>query len=188
MIKSIVKVTALVAMLSAGSIVHAANESSIIIKTGSFSLSNATQTIGGSSITFDDSSSGVFALEYERSMKNNLSWGIEYISYTNDYASGTGYADAFQLMANIRKYFDVSKSVQPYVGAGVGVAGVSLGGVGTGTGAGIGFQVMGGVKFPFKAVSAIIEYKYISSEPEDSVGTTVDTSGSGIFAGIAINF
>ena len=185
--KSFVKTTVLIAMLSAASMAHAANESSFALKAGSFTLDSKDQNILGPK-TFDDSSSSVFALEYEKNMNNNLSWGVEFISYSNDYSAGTGTADAFHVMGNIRKYFDASKRVKPYIGGGIGVAGVSMSGPVTGSASGISFQVMGGVKFPFKAVSAILEYKFISAEPEDSAGTTVDTSGTGIFAGIAFNF
>jgi len=53
----IIRVTVLIAMLGAGSLVHAANGSSINIKTGNFTLDSKTQNIGGSTVTFDDSSS-----------------------------------------------------------------------------------------------------------------------------------
>lgn len=188
-------------MLGATSVVNAAskNKSSLIVKAGTFKLANKSQTIGVP-VTFDDSSSSVFAIEYEKMHKRDMTWGyekmhkrymtwgVELISYSNDYALGAGTADAIQVMVNIKSYYKISKSVWPYVGLGIGVAGVSLGGVGTGSGRSIGYQGIVGVKFPFKAVSAIVEYKYVSSHPEDSAGIKVDTSGSGIFAGIGINF
>ncbi len=190
--KSIIKATALVALLSAGSMVHAANESSFSIKVGNFNLSEKTQAIGGFFITeYDDSSSSVFALEYEKQIKNNISWGGELINYSNDMiringipVSGIG-ADTLLIMFNGKKYFDASKIVKPFIGAGIGVSTVS---VNEASASGIAFQAMAGLKFSFKTFSALVEYKLVSSEAEDSVGDKVDVSGSGVFAGIAFNF
>jgi len=182
----IIRVTVLIAMLGAGSLVHAANGSSINIKTGSYRISEATQNIGGTTVTFDDSSSSVFSVEYERGFGKDLSWGVEVLSYSNDIIAGSSASDASTaiVMGTVRKYFDVSKHVQPYIGAGAGVSVVTI----FGSGSGLAFQGMAGVKFPFDSISAILEYKFVSSEPEDDFGDSVDISGSGIFAGIAINF
>lgn len=173
-------------MLAAASLAHAAGGSSLNIKTGSYSISEATQNIGGITVTFDDSSSPVFTVEYEREFGKDLSWGVELTSYSNDILAGSSANDASTLlvMGTVRKYFDVSKVVKPYIGAGAGVSVVTI----SGSGSGIGFQGMAGVKFPFDSISAIVEYKFISSEADDDIGATIDVSGSGIFAGIAFNF
>ena len=121
---------------------------------------------------------------YERRFGKDLSWGVEYLTYSNDIIADSDDADTAIVMGTIRKYFDVSKHVQPYIGAGAGVSVVTI----FGSAAGIAFQGMAGVKFPFNGISAILEYKFISSEAEDAYGATVDVSGSGIFAGVAFNF
>jgi len=74
----IIRVFTLIAMLGGSSIVYAANINSLNIKTGNFTLDNKTQNIGGPTVTFDDSSSSVFSVEYERSFGKDLSWGVEY--------------------------------------------------------------------------------------------------------------
>jgi len=189
--KSIIKVTVLVALLSVGSMGHAANKSSFSIKVGDFTLSEKLQNIGGFITEFDDSSSSVFALEYEKQIKNNLSWGIELINYSNDIIRINGFsvssidADTLLIMLNGKKYFDASKVVKPFVGAGIGVSAVDINGA---SASAIAFQAMAGLKFPFDKISAFVEYKLVSSDAEDSVGDKVDVSGSGIFAGIAFNF
>jgi len=106
------------------------------------------------------------------------------ITYSNDIVAISNDADTAIVMGTLRKYFDVSKYIQPYIGAGAGVSVVTI----DGTGAGIAFQGMAGVKFPFNGISAILEYKFLSSEADDGFGSTVDVSGSGIFAGVAFNF
>ena len=185
MIKSALQSMAIVGLLCTASMAYAENEKSLHLKIGSFTISDATQTIGATTVTFDDSSSSVFSVEYEKQLKKDQSWGFEVASYTNDIIAGaTGDASTLLMMGNIRKYFDVSKSVKPYVGGGIGLNVVTI----NGSGSGIAFQGMAGLKFPFDSISAIVEYKYVSSEADDDFGATVDTSGSGIFAGIALNF
>ncbi|MCW9032322.1 MAG: porin family protein [Gammaproteobacteria bacterium] len=184
--KSIITTTVLLFMLSAGSMVHAATGSSLNIKTGSFSINDKTQNIGGTTVTFDDSSDSVFSIEYESAFGKNFSWGVDVLNYSNDILAGSSANDASSLliMGTVRKYFDVSKHVQPYIGGGVGTSVVTI----VGSGSGIAFQGMAGIKFPFDSISAILEYKFISSEADDDYGASIDVSGSGIFAGIAINF
>ena len=107
--KSMIATTALLVMFSAASMVHAANGSSMNIKTGSFSINEQTQNIGGTTVTFDDASDSVFSIEYESEFGNNLSWGVEVLNYSNDILAGTSADDASSLlvMGTIRKYFDV---------------------------------------------------------------------------------
>lgn len=182
----IIGATLLVAMLSTSSIVHAAGESSFAIKMGNIDLDNTSNAITGGPFVFEESSSSVFSLEYEKQVRNNISWGVEVVSYSNAPVSGTlADADTVLVMGNARKYFDISERIKPFVGGGIGLTTINLDFV---TVSGLSYQVMAGIKFPFKKISAILEYKLVSSEAEDSVGETIDTSGSGIFAGIAFNF
>lgn len=183
----IIRATALIAMLGVGSIALAENRNSINIKTASFTLNETNQNIGFSTYVFDESSSSVFSVEYERRFGKDLSWGVETTSYSNDIISGASFSDKLDtllVMGTVRKYFKVSKYVQPFIGAGAGVSVATI----EGSGSGIGFQGMAGIKFPFDSISAILEYKFISSEAEDDFGSTVDVSGSGVFAGIGFNF
>ncbi len=183
-----IQTTVLVTMLATSSLANALG-SSINIKTASLTLSEKTQNIGSRTVTFDDSASSVFSIEYEREFGLGLSWGIETISYSNDILASSPSTSANDMntlivMGTIRKYFDLSPHVKPYFGAGAGVSVVTI----VGSGSGIGFQGMVGVKFPFDSVSAILEYKVISSEPDDDLGASVDVSSDGVFAGVSINF
>lgn len=166
---------------------------SFIIKTGSFVLANKTQAIGGINTTFGTTSSSVSSIAYEKKNKKGLSWGVEYTTYKNNYStpSVTGVATSTHIMVNLKKYFKVSKHVQPFVGAGGGASVIILKSDTTGSTGGavaLGYQAMAGIVFPFKRVSLILEYKIISAQPTDTVGDSVDISGSGAFAGISFNF
>lgn len=185
----LLKTSAVIALLSLSATGYAASKGSIILKTGSFSLSTSNQTIL-TPLSFDTSSSGVFAIEYEARLKKNTSWGVEFITYNNDYTGGSGgSSNARQLTGNFRQYFDAGKNVKPFIGAGISAASATMSGQVVGSVGGIGFQAMGGVKFPFsKKAFAIVEYKIISSAPDDAAGVSVDTSGNGLFAGIGFKF
>ena len=181
------KITLMMTLLIMSAVSYAENRGNVTVKTGSFTLANKSQTIVGA-VTFDEKASSVFAIEYEYKMKENLSWGAEYIGYKNTYASGTGTASFTHIMFNMRKLFRPAKHVQPFVGIGAAASTVALSGIGTGTGGGFGFQIMGGVKFPFEDFSAVIEYKMITANPDDKAGTSVSSTGSGLFTGIGISF
>ncbi len=184
---NIIKIIVATILISLSSLSYADGRGSVIVKSGSFTLAEKNQTIVGA-VTFDETSASPFAIEYEYKMRENLSWGGEYISYTNTYSSGAGKASFTHIMFNIRKLFKIAKHVEPFVGIGAGAATVALSGIGSGTGGGFGFQLMGGVKFPFNDFSAVIEYKMITANPDDKAGTSVNSSGSGLFAGIGITF
>ena len=167
---------------------YAEHQSSVYLKLGSFTMAKESQTIIGA-VTFDTTSTSIFALEYEKKMRNNMSWGGELISYQNDYTPGAGKTDTTHIMANIRKSFDVAKHFKPFIGVGVGASTATFsGGALTGSAGGLGFQAMAGIRIPFDEVSIIAEYKVISAKPDDSTGTSVDISGRGLFIGVGMNF
>lgn len=169
---------------------HAA-ENVIIPKLGSFSLSETQQTTVGVNATYDEDSSGVFAVEYERRLDGGFSFGGEFVSYTNDYtsSSGSGEADVGVLTFNVKQYFNSSGSFMPFVGAGIGFGVASMSGPISGDAVDLALQIMGGFEYQFTdTIGIYAEYKVISSEPEDDAGETVDISGSGVFAGLTIHF
>lgn len=185
----ILKITTLFTLLLSASLANAAGGHSLNIKTASLTLSEKTQTIGSRTVTFDDSAKSVFSIEYEQEFGQGLTWGVDLTSYTNDITASTPSTSANDMSSvvisgTVRKYFDAGKYVKPYIGGGMGVSAVTI----VGSGSGLAFQGMAGIKFPFDSISAVIEYKVISSDPEDDVGASVDISSSGVFAGIAINF
>lgn len=184
----IFKLSALITLLTVSMNTSAESYNNITLKLGSYTLGSSKQTIV-SPVTFDTKSTSVFAIEYERKFKNNLSWGGELIRYKNTFTPGSNAATGMHVFANVKKYFDLATHVQPFIGAGAGASTVRLSGSSSsGVAGGFGVQFNAGVKFPFEDVSFLVEYKVISSEPSDSAGSSVDLSGNGLFAGLAINF
>lgn len=175
---------------------HAYADNIIILKGGNFSLSKTQQTILSTNTIFDEDSSGVIAFEYEWRGDSGLSFGAEVVSYSNTYTvpTGSGEIDALLLTVNVKQYFrDYSAYFKPYIGAGIGAGTADLstttGIAFDGSAGGFAYQLMAGLEFHFHDnLGVYAEYKYISSETEDSAGEKIDISGSGIFAGLSIHF
>lgn len=169
------------------------NKNTIIIKSGSFNISEASQTIAGSSATFEENSSSVIAIEYSRKFGNNLTYGGELVKYSNEYATFiSGDVDTTIIIANIKKYFDLSTHFQPFIGAGAGAVLTTVSGPFDGSAGGFATSLVLGAEIPFENIGIHIEYKYLSAtaDNETTSGNTAkfDVSGSGIFAGVSIHF
>ncbi|MCW8901021.1 MAG: porin family protein [Gammaproteobacteria bacterium] len=184
----ILKLSAFIATLMISITSFADTYHNITLKTGQFTFGDKTQVIE-TAVLFDENSTSEFAIEYEIKLRNNLTFGGELIRYKNTFDTGSNNATGTHFFANFKKYFDVATHVQPFIGVGAGASTVRLSGSSSsGTAGDFGLQFMAGIKFPFEDISAVIEYKVISAEPSDDVGSSVDLSGDGLFAGLAINF
>lgn len=92
-------------------------------------------------------------------------------------------------LVNAKKYFSATKTVHPYVGAGIGSAATDFtGDVISGNGFGLALQAMAGVEFRSEKVGIYTEAKFLSADTEDEADENADASGSGIFAGLSIFF
>ncbi|MDH3670687.1 MAG: porin family protein [Gammaproteobacteria bacterium] len=163
-------------------------DSALIVKAGSFELSDDTQNISGVSLVFDEDASSVFSIEYEWGI-DEVVLGGELLSYSNDWDSGlatSGDNDTLAIMFNVKRYFEISEPIQFYIGGGIGIASVDFDGPGgSADGDDLALQVMAGVTFRLKAVGIYTEVKSFSSEPEDDFGDDIDVSGTGLFGGIS---
>lgn len=167
----------------------------IIAKVGSFQLASSSQTIVGLSRSF--TAAGVaYGLEGEWHLSSGLAFSFELFGHTQDYttlaSAESGDMVVTNVFINAKKYFRPDAVVQPYVGIGFGSAVASLsagssGGI-TGSAGGFALQGMTGVAFRWQRFGLYTEFKYVRSEIEDSVGQSVDVSGTGLFAGMSVHF
>ena len=168
-----------------------AKKYSVILKTGSYSMSTSSQTILARAVKFDDSASGVFGAEFIWNSNQDVSFGGEVFVHNNDYtASGSpGEASASFIMFNARKHF-MEGNFRPFVGAGIGAGSVDLSGSLNGTAGGLAIQVLAGAEYRVAdSVGLYVEYKnMLSADLEDDAGESVDMTGSGVLAGVAIHF
>ncbi len=169
----------------------------VMFKIGSLSLSNQTQSIDVSGTTFDfnydKSVSGLFGIEAYYQLGSGLATGGEILSYKAHFttAGGTASGDASALvaLANIKQYFLSDSSLQPYVGGGIGVAVTKVSGTAiTGNTAGFAYQLVGGVEYRTSSVGFFAEAKYLSANTKDKNSQTIDVTGTGFFAGVALHF
>ncbi len=191
--KPLISVFSLVVMMTTTFLSHPVQaDSALIVKAGSFELSEDTQGIsGGISLMFDKDASSVFAIEYEWGI-DEVVLGGELLGYSNDWdssAATSGDNDTLAIMFNVKRYFEIHKSIQVYIGGGIGIASVDLDGPsGSATGDDLALQVMAGVTVRAKKVGFYTEVKSFSSEPEDDFGDDIDVSGTGFFGGISFHF
>lgn len=169
----------------------------LIFKGGSFSLGSDAQNINAEDspgvttnyqTTFSGSAS-VFGMEAEWRARNGWAFGGEVISHSHGFTTvptglfGQGDMQVVSVLANAKKYFRPEAIVQPYLGAGVGIAVVSMSGQLEGTTTGYSLQAMGGVAFRWERFGLYTEAKFQANKTPD-----VDASGTGLFAGMSVQF
>ena len=168
----------------------------LIVKAGSFQLASSPQTILGLSRSFSEASVA-YGLEGEWRLANGFAFGLEVFGHTQEYTTAvpslqSGDMTVTNVFINAKKYFRPNALVQPYLGIGLGSASVDFStntnsGI-TGSAGGVAVQGMAGVALRWQHVGIYSEFKYARTEIEDSIGQTVDTSGSGLFVGMSVHF
>jgi hypothetical protein len=162
----------------------------LIAKVGSFQLASDSQVILGASRSFSAASTA-YGLEGEWRLENGFAFGMEVFGHTQDYTTAgvpSGDVAVTNVFVNAKKYFRPGALVQPYLGAGLGAASTSFSGDITGSAGGFAIQGMAGIAFRWQHVGIYTEFKYERAEVEDSAGQAVDVSGTGLFAGMSVQF
>lgn len=104
-------------------------QSSIMVKTGDFSLHDHHQGIAGPPqlfLDFEDRDAHAVGVEYEWRFRSNYSAGLDWIRYRVAWTSATaegygGVAPVWVLGLNIKKYFEPLTWLRPYFGVGAGI-------------------------------------------------------------------
>lgn len=168
----------------------------LIFKGGSFSLGSDVQNInaesGGVPTSFQTTfggSASAFGLEAEWRSRNGWAFGGEAMVHSHEFTTvpvvtlGQGDMRVVSVLVNAKKYFRSEAIVQPYLGAGIGIAVVSMSGQLEGTTTGYSMQAMGGVAFRWEHIGLYTEAKFQANKTPD-----VDASGTGLFAGLSVHF
>ncbi len=162
----------------------------LIAKLGSFQMASDSQIILGSSRSFS-AANMAYGLEGEWRLENGFAFGMELFGHAQDYTTAglaSGDMAVTNVFFNAKKYFRPGAIVQPYIGAGIGAASASFSGAITGSAGGAAVQGMAGVAFRWQWVGIYTEFKYENAETEDAAGEKVDVSGTGLFAGMSVQF
>jgi opacity protein-like surface antigen len=169
-------------------------KAAVILKLGTLTLADDTQDLFGMDQTFDDTASGVYALEGLYQLPHGITIGGELIGYSTEFTT-TGTTnkhdvDVLEFFVNAKKYFRSDRLIQPFVGVGVGAATTDVSGPTiSGDTSGLAYQLMAGVEFRFNRVMGLqVEAKYIGAETEDDNNEKIDVSGTGVFLGVGLHF
>lgn len=165
----------------------------LLLKTGALTLSEDRQTILGDARVFDDSTSGLYGVEALYQFPSGVSVGGEILGFTANFvtegSSDRHDVDVLIVFANARQYFRTDASLQPYIGAGIGVAVTDTSGPTiVGSTSGLAYQLLAGAEYRSGNFGLFAEYKYLSADTESSNNEKIDVSGSGLFAGVAFHF
>lgn len=165
----------------------------LILKLGSLSISQETQTILSTDRRFDDSASSPYAIEGYFQFNSGLAVGGELIAYTAEFTSvglnDKHDVDVMMFMGTVRQYFRYRQNLQPFVGAGIGFAVTDVSGPSvSGNTSGVAYQLLAGLEYRFSSVGVFAEYKFIGADTESDNNENIDVSGNGIFAGVAFHF
>lgn len=165
----------------------------LMFKVGALTLSEDTQMITGANRRFDNSVSGLYAIEAYYQFDTGLTLGGEIMHYTTEFTT-VGFndrhdVDVIVLMANTKKYFHTSSRLQPFIGVGIGFASTNISGPAiNGYTYGLAYQLMAGVEYRGTNMGVFGEVKYVGADTESKYDVNIDVSGIGIFAGIAFHF
>ena len=164
----------------------------LMLKVGALTLSEDTQTILGSARQFDESVSGPYAIEGYYQFDSGFAFGGELMGYTAVFTTaGVNQhdVDVTILFANVKNYFRVDSSLQPYIGAGIGAATTDISGptIGGST-SGLAYQLMAGIEYRSTNIGLFGEFKYVGADTESDNNETIDVSATGILAGVSFHF
>lgn len=151
-----------------------------------------------------DSSQDVVGIDYERRMSFGVRLGGRYMSVRHPYnvpslSPSDGMLRAEYIFATVKKYFNESQDVQPFVGAGIGeVSGSLTGRITRRLSSNTAQVVLVGVRYQPGRIGAVAEYRYIratdiklSSPGINQAGDVhgeLDLSGHGFFLGASVRF
>ena len=170
----------------------------LLLKSGTYTMSDTNQDHFGVPVFFDEDSSGIFGVDFMFLNLAGMKMGVEIYQFENDFFESGGFGTASTMMTffNVRKYF-LDGMIQPYVGAGAGFGFSNFDSSGfrlSGSAFGINAQFLLGLELQFVDNFGIfLEYKNVILA--DYEGETIfgdvedfDFSGSGISAGVAFHF
>jgi opacity protein-like surface antigen len=174
------------------------NRFALTFKTGGLKLVDDSQALSGSSLdwNFERTASNVLAIEGETRLPKelrNFSLGGEFIYYTNHYKAASGmfpeegkiYSRA--LLVKSKYYFRPGEPVQPYAGAGFGLAlsdDFDHGPI-RGTASGYGYLGVLGVQLRAERIGLRVEYVALRAHPMDDEGHKLDASTRGVLVGLS---
>lgn len=171
---------------------EAADRNFLIARTGIYNLLDS----NNEGRDFDKSASDVINIEYEFHRKTQMSFGAEYLRFSNAYGLGGSDYTAYSqfAFANIKQYFQHTDRFSSFLGAGAGVGAVETRENGLSSSSdevtGPIFQLRGGVMYRMAQLALYAEVRQVNAKIVDDIGSrdNIDVSGRGVFGGFAFIF
>lgn len=168
----------------------------VILKSGSLTLIDDSQTKSGEIFSYDDDSTRAYAIEVgsQPNPGGGLVFGAEWLFYSHDWVSteaNSGELETGAVLANMKRYFSVRDRIWPFIGVGIGFSGAQLqrDAGRNSEGLGFAFQAMAGVQVNLsKDIFIYAEAKGLSSTITNIFSTSIDVSSKSTFVGIGFTY
>ena len=156
---------------------------------------NGTHRVRNNSFTFDNDTSIASGFKYAYRLDNGFAFGGELYGYEKDYTHSNGNrgsADIGHIYATAEYFFNNDSSIKPFIGIGLGGAGIDFSGaINHDTSGGSSAQFNAGVEFSInKRFSLSVEGKYFTLDIDDDYYNNekadIKSDGYGIFVGFTI--
>jgi opacity protein-like surface antigen len=167
------------------------NAIALILKGGSYRISEQVQLLLGSSSQFDAKSTGVAGAELEWRFRNGFALGAELYQFSNKIDFGTTTETKMDVQAftvNLKRYFAIANFFYPYAGAGVGDSIAKFSGFTVARSSGFAYQAIAGIEFRIKNIGIYTEAKRLYSNTGDSTGDIAKVGGTGKSVGLSLSF
>lgn len=172
---------------------------SVYNTTGSFFGLFSTGTNTNVAVEYSEDANYVMSVEYDFRLQNGIAFSGELFSFENNYntpelPSPDGTVNTSIMIGNIKKYFQLNKMFELYIGIGAGQVSSDFNGQLSGSATGQAIQYRAGLVVKFDNVGIYTEYRKIKTlnveghVEEGKISGSVDLSGSGIFGGVGIYF
>ncbi len=178
--------------IAASGFAHAGEKNYLIARTGAYTLIGASNE----GRRFDTNASDVINIEYEFHRASGMSFGAEYLRFSNPYTLGSTDYTAYSefAIANIKQYFGHTERFSSFLGAGAGYGTVDTREDGSSFDSsdlsGPIFQLKGGVMYRLSQLALYAEVRQVSAKIVSDIGSrdNIDLSGRGVFGGFAFIF
>jgi outer membrane protein W len=165
------------------------------VKGGEVELTDARQPIAGAERQFNEDAANFLALEFEtRFQDENAAVGGEIMRYTNRYrrTTVTEYEDSmrsFAVLATGKFFFGDGRTVEPYLGGGIGVLQVhDYDGPIEGLSSGLAAKAVLGLQVRGDRFGGRLEVFHLHGSVDDDKGDEINASARGVLLGATFFF
>lgn len=163
---------------------------------------NTTHLVDSNRFDFDDDNASSLGFSYLYKLDNGFAFGVDIFGYEKDIittANNRGDANFGHVYVVAEKFFNNNGNTKPYIGLGLGYAGMGFDARINGNIAsdnsdrayGVSYQLLVGMEVDItESIGMMFEYKYFDIDINDDIGLrdiAFESDGSALFVGISIH-